>query len=57
MPKKSIHKAQKATVRKKFIEQGGQDGRYNTKVVPSKKKQVKKPKYPKKDIAEEINNE
>lgn len=45
MAKSKIQKARKAAVRKKFIEQGGNDGRYTTKVVPNKKKVAIKPKH------------
>ena len=38
MRSRKILKALKTKVRKEFIEQGGQDGRFATKVVPDKKK-------------------
>jgi hypothetical protein len=44
---KKIHKAVKKKVRKDFIEQGGQDGRFATKVVPNKKKKYSRSKIKK----------
>ena len=44
-----IHKALKNKVRKDFIEQGGQDGRYATKVVPDKKRKYNRKKAKKID--------
>jgi hypothetical protein len=50
---KKIHKALKSKVRKDFIEQGGQDGRYATKIVPDKKK-----KYNRKNVKKiDLNNQ
>jgi hypothetical protein len=42
--KKKIIKHVKAKVRKDFIEQGANDGRYKTKVVPNKKKKYNRRK-------------
>ena len=47
MAKSKIQQARKAAIRKKFIEQGGTDGRFTTKVIPNKKKVVAKPKHKK----------
>ena len=45
MKKKSpVKKAILKEVRRDFIEAGGQDGRYKTKVVPDKKKEYKRSK-------------
>jgi hypothetical protein len=41
---KKIHKAIKGEVRKNFIEQGGQDGRFAEKVVPDKKRKYNRRK-------------
>jgi hypothetical protein len=41
---KQIHKAIKSKVRKEFIAQGGQDGRFAEKVVPDKKKKYNRRK-------------
>ena len=45
-----IHKAVKSKVRKDFIEQGGQDGRYATKVVPDKKRKYNRKNAKKIDL-------
>ncbi|MCD4747698.1 MAG: hypothetical protein K8R58_15490 [Bacteroidales bacterium] len=42
--KQKLLKYIKAKIRKDFIEQGGRDGRFKTKVVPDKKKKYDRKK-------------
>lgn len=48
--KDSIHKALLKKVREDFIDQGGMDGRFKEKVIPSKKK------YKRSKLKEEVIN-
>ena len=40
--KKKLDSFQKAASRQEYISQGGNDGRYMTKLIPDKKKEAKK---------------
>lgn len=50
--KLKIHKLIKDKIRKDFIEQGGNDGRFREKTVPDKSKQYSRNKSKKIDFSE-----